>query len=201
MTDPRIGLPTNSTVLILLIGLVACSGEPQTNVGEAGGAVLAEISSEGAAAEREGGEHLEEGDEGEQGEGDEPAEPEEGEGGGEHDEGEEGGEHDEGGASESEESGEYVGRADTWDVVRRGARLVLAFDPSVGAFTGRVENTTESMLCAVRVEVHLSTGTELGPTERTNLPPRQSAEVRLPTGGEAFATWTAHPEMSACSRE
>ena len=87
-------------------------------------------------------------------------------GSGAHEEdGGEGG-HDE----EGEESGVYISASETWDVVRRGARLVLAFDPGSNAFVGTVENTTEGRLCAIRVEVHLSTGTELGPTDRVDLP-------------------------------
>jgi hypothetical protein len=82
---------------------------------------------------------------------------------------------------------------------RRGARLVLTFDAATNAFKGTVENTTESAICSVRVEVHLSTGTELGPTPRTDLDAGESTEVALLTGGETFDTWTAHPEVSACS--
>ncbi|WP_419933791.1 MBL fold metallo-hydrolase [Candidatus Palauibacter sp.] len=141
------------------------------------------------------GEHDEEGDDGEAREEGEHGEAREGSG-------EHGGEagHDEGGEEgEGEESGVYIGRADTWDVTRRGARLMLSFDPAQGAFTGTVENTTGETLCAVRVEVHLSTGTELGPTERTDLASGASTAVELAAGGEAFERWTAHPEMSACA--
>ncbi|MFC1574477.1 hypothetical protein ACFL3Z_00160 [Gemmatimonadota bacterium] len=74
----------------------------------------------------------------------------------------------------------------------------MSFDPAANAFTGTVENTTETRLCAIRVEVDLSTGTELGPAERTDLLPGQTTAVRLSTEGEAFDTWTAHPEMSPC---
>lgn len=108
----------------------------------------------------------------------------------------EGGEHDDG---EGEESGVYIERGDTWDVTRRGARLVLTFDPSPDAFEGTVENTTESTLCAVRVEVHLSSGTELGPTPRTDVPAGQTIGIKLSTDGEEFESWTAHPEVSGCS--
>jgi hypothetical protein len=64
---------------------------------------------------------------------------------------------------------------------------------------GTVENTTERALCAVRVEVHLAGGPELGPTERTDLAAGERLDVVLPNGGEAFETWTAHPEVSACA--
>ena len=119
---------------------------------------------------------------------------------GEHAEGGEGGEHGaEGGHDqEGEESGVYIGAAETWDVVRGGARLVMSFDPASYAFVGTVENTTERTLCAIRVEVHLSTGTELGPTARTDLPAGQTTSVRLPTEGEAFESFTAHQELSPC---
>ena len=69
------------------------------------------------------------------------------------------------------------------------------------AFMGTVENTTENDICAVRVEIHLQGGSELGPTERQDLRPGQSVSVLLATGGESFDRWTAHPEMSPCGTE
>ena len=88
---------------------------------------------------------------------------------------------------------------ETWDYTRKGARLVMKFDPASNAFVGTVENTTARTLCAVRVEVHLGGGPELGPTERTNVPPGGTMTVRLQSEGLSFETWTAHPEMSACN--
>ena len=126
-------------------------------------------------------------------------------GGGEAEHGARGGEGEHGAGegrdehgSEGEESGEYLGPEETWDATRRGARLILSFDPARSAFGGRVENTTQQTLCAVRVEVHLSTRTELGPTERTDLAPGESVVVEIPSAGEPFVAWTAHPEVSAC---
>ena len=89
-------------------------------------------------------------------------------------------------------------RGDEWDATRRGIRLRLAFDAERDAFTGTVENTTDGTVCAVRVEVHLAGGPELGPTERRDLGPGESAGVELPAQGEDFDGWTAHPETSAC---
>lgn len=198
-----------ATALMMVFWLAACAGESQADA-EGG-----EESGEHAAMEsggEEGGEHAEGGvareSGGEHGEGGEGRE-----GGGEHSEGgeggEHGGEHAEGGEhegehggeahdEEGEESGVYIAKADTWDVARRGARLVLSFDAEVNAFVGTVENTTEQRICAVRVEVHLDTGTELGPTARVDLPAGQTTNVTLPTEGEAFESFTAHPEMSPC---
>lgn len=102
------------------------------------------------------------------------------------------------GESEGEEGGEYIARSEMWDMTRRGVRLKLSFDAARNAFTGTVENTTDSEICAVRIEVHLASGSELGPTERRDLDAGQSATVSLATGGEQFERWTAHPEMSAC---
>ena len=197
------------TALMMALWLATCSGESRADAEGAGESGHAEEAGEHAAAEapveglgaessgeaREGsGEH---GEGGEAGEGGEHAE---GGGGGEHAEGGEGGEHGDEGMhdEEGEESGEYIGAAETWDEVRRGARLVMSFDPAANAFVGTVGNTTEQTLCAIRVEVHLSTGTELGPTARVDLPAGQTTAVRLPTEGESFESWTAHPEISPC---
>ena len=43
-----------------------------------------------------------------------------------------------------------------------GARLVLTVNAAGNGSVGTVENTTEQTLCAVHVEVHLGSGTELG---------------------------------------
>ena len=157
-------------------------------------AACADAPSENSEGAVDSGSTLEEAGEHQESEGGGEAERRGSEGEGEH--GEEGG-HAEG--EEGEESGVYIGRNATWDVTRRGARLVLSFSAARNAFVGTVENTTEQPLCAVRVEVHLDTPEELGPTERTDLRPGATIEVELPTGGESFETWTAHPEASRCS--
>ena len=187
-----------ATVAVMALGMAACSGgQDESSEGEAehasSEAAAEQASAEGTAEESsEGsGEHARSEGEGEHARS---------EGSGEHGEGGESGEggHGEEG-EEGEESGVYIGKGETWDAVRRGARLVLKFDAASNAFVGTVENTTAGTLCSVRVEVHLSTGTELGPTPRTDVPSGQKTEVKLATGGEAFDTWTAHPEVSACS--
>ena len=103
----------------------------------------------------------------------------------------EGGEHRQRGG---EESGERMAKDEPWNGLRRGARLILAYDASTEAFTGTVENTTERILSDVRVEVHLSNGTELGPTRRTDLRPGQKMKVELSAIDEEFEWWTTHPE-------
>jgi hypothetical protein len=127
------------------------------------------------------------GDEREHGDGDER----------EHGDGDER-EHGDGAGEEGEEGGTVIRIDETWDALRRGARLVLRFVPATGAFVGTVENTTQLTMCAVRVEVHLSEGIELGPTERADLPPGETVDVQLFAFGEVFEAWTAHPEMSNC---
>ena len=118
--------------------------------------------------------------------------------GGESHEGREGeGEH---GGSEhasegEEESGEQFGLDETYDNTRAGAHLILSYDAAANAFTGTVENTTETTLERVRVEVHLSNGTELGPTAPTDLAPGQKVAVTLAATSEPFDSWSAHPEV------
>ena len=77
----------------------------------------------------------------------------------------------------------------------RAPDLILSYDAAANAFTGTVENTTETTLERVRVEVHLSNGTELGPTAPTDLAPGQKVAVTLAATSEPFDSWSAHPEV------
>ena len=116
---------------------------------------------------------------------------------GESREGSESGQHS--GGSESGDGGEEAGTQfaldETFDEIRAGARLVLSYDSASNAFIGNVENTTDITLRRVRVEVHLSNGTELGPTTPTDLAPGQSLDITLPATARPFTTWSAHPEV------
>ncbi len=98
-------------------------------------------------------------------------------------------------ASDGEESGTSLTLTERYDTVRKGARLVLAYDAQSNAFTGTVENTTNSTLQQVRVEVHLSSGVELGPTAPVDLAPGQKVDVTLPATDQAFDGWTPHAEV------
>ena len=123
------------------------------------------------------------------------------EGGGEHGRGEEGGhegsgEHGRDGESAGEEGGDanYLAPDETLEMTGNGTRLVLSYDAAGNTFTGTVENTTEGVLERVRVEVHLSNGTELGPTTPTGMAPGELIAINLPATEEPFAGWTAHAE-------
>lgn len=98
-----------------------------------------------------------------------------------------------------EESGTQYAKTDIYDETRNGARLVLNYDAETQTFTGTVENTTDETLTQVRVEVHLSNGTELGPTEPSDLDAGATVEVTLAAVDEAFDTWGAHPEVGESS--
>ena len=102
------------------------------------------------------------------------------------------------GASDEESSVRY-GLTDTYDNVRNGARLIIAYDAATDAFTGTVTNATDAILTQVRVEVHLYDGTvtvdELGPTPNVDLAPGESHAITLPVGGQSFTEWVAHPEV------
>lgn len=94
-----------------------------------------------------------------------------------------------------EESAQQFGIDETYDHTRSGARLILSYDSATNSFTGTVENTTSETLPRVRVEVHLSNGTELGPTPPVDLAPGQTIAITLEATSEPFATWSAHPEV------
>ena len=112
------------------------------------------------------------------------------------------GEGAEGGAEGSEAGGEEGSGAtlaadETFDMVRGGARLILSYDASANAFTGSVENTTNSVLTRVRIEVHLSNGTELGPTTPVDMAPGEVRTVNLPATAAPFSGWIAHAEVGS----
>ena len=71
----------------------------------------------------------------------------------------------------------------------------MSYDQGASAFIGTVENTTNATLQQVRVEVHLSNGTELGPTTPQDLAAGKSMAVRLDAAGESFTGWTPHAEV------
>ncbi len=114
----------------------------------------------------------------------------------EHEQGEEAGhEHEKGEhAEEGEEAGPRIAKDGTHDEVRKGVRLILSFDKDSSSFIGTVENVTEKAISRVRVEVHLSNGKELGPTEPIDLAPGKKADVKLSAEGQSFNWWKAHAE-------
>ena len=97
--------------------------------------------------------------------------------------------------SDGEESGKTLTLTERYDTVRKGARLILVYDADSNAFSGTVENTTDSTLEQVRVEVHLSNGVELGPTTPVDLAPGQIVDVTLPATAQSFDGWTPHAEV------
>ena len=121
----------------------------------------------------------------------------EGTGGEGHGPGDEGGsEGSEGGASGSEDgSGAMLAPDEIFDATSGGARLVMGYDAASNSFNGIVENTTNSTLSNVRIEVHLSNGTELGPTAPIDMAPGEMYEINLPATQEAFTGWIAHAEV------
>ncbi len=116
-----------------------------------------------------------------------------------------GGEHGggaEGGSEGSESGGEGASAAmlaldETFDQVRAGARLILRHDPPSNSFMGTVENTTNNVLTRVRIEVHLSNGTELGPTAPVDMAPGEVLSVNLAATPEPFTGWTPHAEVGS----
>ena len=116
------------------------------------------------------------------------------EGSGEHRGGE--GRSESGGADEKEGIGAAaLAPGQTLNMSRSGARLALGYDAASNSFEGTVENTTGGILDSVRVEVHLSNGTELGPTTPTNVAPGEVLTISLPATEQSFTGWTAHAEV------
>ena len=104
-------------------------------------------------------------------------------------------------SEEGEESGTQFTKTQSYDEVRHGARLKLAFDAASNTFKGTVKNTTTKTLDRVRVEIHLSNGTELGPTPAGNLAAGETRDVELTATKTAFQTWSAHAEVGRTEHE
>ena len=161
--------------------------------GAAAALLLAGAALAGCASDddRESGERHAEREQGEHGGGGR-------EGSGEHDgegSGEREGEHGDEGREGSPAAA--LSPDDTYDEIRNGVRLILSYDAAANAFTGTVENTTNRVLTRARVEIHLSNGTELGPTTPTDLAPGQVLQIRLPSTTAPFTSWTTHAEIGS----
>ena len=116
----------------------------------------------------------------------------------EHAPGGEGGSEGRGEGSEDggeEGSANMLAPDETFDMVRSGARLILNYDAASNSFKGTVENTTTDILTNVRIEVHLSNGTELGPTTSIDMASGQMAMVELASTQAPFTGWVAHAEV------
>lgn len=95
---------------------------------------------------------------------------------------------------QGEEDGTQFGINDSYNGVRNGVRMILAYDAESDAFVGTVENTTEAVIAQVRVEVHLSNSVELGPTPRADLAPGETRKIILSAEGNSFESWSTHAE-------
>ena len=82
---------------------------------------------------------------------------------------------------------------------RRGVNLVISYSSSGQRFSGTVTNTTGSTVTDVRVEVHLSNGTELGPTPRIDLKAQESRPITLDASDQNFDWYSVHVEIGSSS--
>ena len=82
-----------------------------------------------------------------------------------------------------------------YDVTRNGARLVMRYDDANNQFKGKVVNMTNATLTRTRVEIHLSNGVELGPTNPTDMPPGYMLSLNMPATDQPFDSWAPHVEF------
>ncbi len=101
--------------------------------------------------------------------------------------------------TEPGESGTRWNSDQTATDTRSGVDLVLSYDASSRRFNGTVTNTTNATVAAVRVEIHLSNGTELGPTPRLDLAAGEKQSVTLDASGQSFDWYSVHVEIGSSS--
>jgi len=103
------------------------------------------------------------------------------------------------GSTEPGESGVRWNADQTATDTRRGVDLVISYDASGRPFNGTVTNTTGATVTDVRVEIHLSNGTELGPTPRVDLAAGAKQSVTLDAAGQNFDWYSVHVELGSSS--
>ena len=96
---------------------------------------------------------------------------------------------------EGEEGTRYEPDETCDKIFENGVHLIMYYDAENQSFIGTVENTLQVTLENERVEVHLSTGEELGPTTPVDLPPGEISDVELETTITKFEWWSVHPEV------
>ena len=101
--------------------------------------------------------------------------------------------------TEPGESGTRWNRDETATDSRRGVDLTISYNASTQQFDGSVTNTNASAVADVRVEIHLSNGTELGPTPRVGLGPSETKSVALDASGQSFSWYSVHVELGSSS--
>jgi len=101
--------------------------------------------------------------------------------------------------TEAGESGTRWNRNETATDTRNGVSLVISYDAGAQRFDGTVTNTTGSTVTDVRVEIHLSNGTELGPTPRVDLAAQERRSVTLDASGQDFDWYSVHVEFGSGS--
>ena len=101
--------------------------------------------------------------------------------------------------TEPGESGTRWNAAQTARETRSGVTLVLNYDSSSQEFIGTVTNTTNATVTDVRVEIHLSNRTELGPTPRIDLAANEEETITLDASGQNFSWYSVHVEIGSSS--
>ncbi|MDE2981699.1 MAG: hypothetical protein OXU74_10940 [Gemmatimonadota bacterium] len=97
--------------------------------------------------------------------------------------------------TEAGESGTRWDIMETATETRSGVTLVVSYNSATQSFEGTVRNTTDATVTDVRVEIHLSNGTELGPTPRVALNAQETRPVTLDARGQNFDWYSVHVEL------
>ncbi|MCY4574023.1 MAG: hypothetical protein OXF01_14615 [Gemmatimonadetes bacterium] len=101
--------------------------------------------------------------------------------------------------TEPGESGTRWNAGETATDSRRGVDLTISYNATTHRFDGSVTNTNASAVTDVRVEIHLSNGTELGPTPRVSLGADETKSVTLDASGQNFNWYSVHVELGSSS--
>jgi hypothetical protein len=84
-----------------------------------------------------------------------------------------------------------------YDETVEGIHLILTYSAEGKVFEGTVENVSGELQERVRILIHLSDGTELGPATMVELAHGEKRNVMLKSESSSFKSWSAHSETGA----
>lgn len=96
------------------------------------------------------------------------------------------------------ESGTQFVLTETAKEIRNGVELIMNYDGSRKVFIGTATNSTNATVTRVRVEIHLSNGTELGPTPNVDLVAGETKSVEIDARTHSnFNAYSVHVEIGS----
>ena len=94
-----------------------------------------------------------------------------------------------------EEYGNQLKINETFEQEINGLHVIINYHAPTSSFIGVVENTTNTNILGVKVEIYLSNAVELGPTRAIDLAPGEMKNIALLAYWQDFKEWSVIAEF------